>query len=214
MRAQDFSAAALNEVSEDVTEKLKNIIVRVQLYEPSIFGDRLKSTIYIDEAKGIQQTLNAISSDQKIRRSTLWEFKLKNGDNPDKNIYRSYVPTLFYYPGKIFLSNEALSYDDQLAPNTIYTLKLTVYQKNLPFYNQSCESDPDAWDCQWYTLWGLFSSKRYEDNYFSKKSLDVRFRSNPKVDQRTWLSSFWHFVRYAQIAVPLGAVALSASYLL
>lgn len=214
MRAQDFSAAALNEVSEDVTEKLKNIIVRVQLYEPSIFGDRLKSTIYIDEAKGIQQTLNAISNDQKIRRSTLWEFKLKNGDNPDKNIYRSYVPTLFYYPGKIFLSNEALSYDDQLAPNTIYTLKLTVYQKNLPFYHQSCESDPDAWDCQWYTLWGLFSSKRYEDNYFSKKSLDVRFRSNPKVDQRTWLSSFWHLVRYAQIAVPLGAVALSASYLL
>lgn len=214
MRAQDFSAAALNEVSEDVTEKLKHIIVRVQLYEPSIFGDRLKSTIYIDEAKGIQQTLNAISSDQKIRRSTLWEFKLKNGDNPDKNIYRSYVPTLFYYPGKIFLSNETLSYDDQLAPNTEYTLKLTVYQKNLPFYNQSCESDPDAWDCKWYTLWGLFSPKRYEDNYFSKKSLDVRFRSNPKVDQRTWLSSFWHFVSYAQVAVPVGAVALSVFYLL
>ena len=214
MRAQDFSAAALNEVTEDVTEKLKNIIVRVQLYEPSIFGERLKSTIYIDEAKGIQQTLNAISSDQKIRRSTLWEFKLKNGDNPDKNIYRSYVPTLLYYPGKIFLSNEALSYDDQLAPDTEYTLKLTVYQKNMPFYHQSCESEPDAWDCKWYSLWGLFSSSRYEDNYFSKKSLDVRFRSNPKVDQRTWLSSFWHFVSYAQIAVPVGAVALSAFYLL
>ncbi|WP_257283376.1 hypothetical protein [Endozoicomonas sp. SESOKO1] len=214
MRAQDFSAAALNEVSEDVTEKLKNIIVRIQLYEPSLFGDRLKSTIYIDEAKGIQQTLNAISSDQKIRRSTLWEFKLKNGDNPDKNIYRSYVPTLFYYPGKIFLSNEALSYDDQLAPNTIYTLKLTVYQKNLPFYHQSCESDPDAPDCQWYTLWGLFSSNRYEDNYFSGKSLDVRFRSNPNVDQRTWLSSFWHFVGYAQLAVPAGVIAASVFYLL
>ena len=214
MRAQDFSAAALSEVSEDVTEKLKNIIVRVQLYEPSIFGERLKSTIYIDEAKGIQQTLNAISSDQKIRRSTLWEFKLKNGDNPDKNIYRSYLPSLFYYPGKIFLSNEALSYDDQLAPDTEYTLKLTVYQKNLPFYHQSCESDPDAWDCKWYTLWGLFSSSRHEDNYFSKKSLDVRFRSNPNVDQRTWLSSFWHFVSYAQIAVPVGAIALSVIFLL
>lgn len=214
MRAQDFSAAALSEVSEDITEKLKNIIVRIQLYEPSIFGERLKSTIYIDEAKGIQQTLNAISSDQKIRRSTLWEFKLKNGYSPDKNIYRSYLPSLFYYPGKIFLSDEALSYDDQLAPDTEYTIKLTVYQKNLPFYNQSCESDPDAWDCKWYALWGLFSPSRYEDNYFSKKSLIVQFTSNPNVDQRTWLSKFWHFVGYAQLAVPVGAIALSAFYLL
>ena len=209
MRAQDFSAAALSEVSEDVTEKLKNIIVRVQLYEPSIFGERLKATIYIDEAKAIQQTLNAISSDQKIRRSTLWEFKLKNGNNPNKNIYRSYLPSLFYYPGKVLLSDEALSYDDHLVPDTEYTLKLTVYQKNLSFYHQSCESDPDAWDCKWYTLWGLFSSSRHEDNYFSKKSLDVRFRSNANVDQRTWLSTFWHFVGYAQLAIPVGVVAYS-----
>ncbi|MFK0571909.1 hypothetical protein [Endozoicomonas sp.] len=214
MRAQDFSAAALSEVSEEVTEKLKNIIVRVQLYEPTIFGERLKSTIYIDEAKGIQQTLNAISNDQQIRRSTLWEFKLKNGNSPHKNIYRSYAPSLFYYPGKIFLSDEGLSYDDYLAPDTEYTLKLTVYQKNLPFYHQSCKSDPDAWDCKWYTLWGLFSSNRREDNYYSKKSLDVRFRSNPNVDQRTWLSTFWHFVGYAQLTIPIGAAAYSFYYFL
>ena len=214
MRAQDYSAAAISEVSEDVSEKFKNIIIRVQLYEPSILGERLKSTIYIDEAKGVQQTLNAISSDQKIRRSTLWEFKLKNGDNPNKNIYRSYVPSLFYYPGKIFLSEEALSYDDHLTPDTEYTLKLTVYQKNLPFYRQSCESEPDAWDCKWYALWGLFSPNRYEDNYFSKKSLDLKFRSNPNVDQRTWLSTFWHVTSYAQLTIPVGAIAYSIFYFL
>lgn len=214
MRAQDYSAAAISEVSEDVSEKFKNIIIRVQLYEPSILGERLKSTIYIDEAKGVQQTLNAISSDQKIRRSTLWEFKLKNGDNPNKNIYRSYVPSLFYYPGKIFLSEETLSYDDHLTPDTEYTLKLTVYQKNLPFYRQSCESEPDAWDCKWYALWGLFSPNRYEDNYFSKKSLDLKFRSNPNVDQRTWLSTFWHVTSYAQLTIPVGAIAYSIFYFL
>lgn len=214
MRAQDFSAAALNEVSEDVTEKLKNIIVRIQLFEPTLFGEQLKSTVYIDEAKGIQQTLNAISSEQTIRRSTLWEFKLKNGDTPDKNIYRSYLPSLFYYPGKIFLSDEALSYDDHLAPDTEYTLKLTVYQKDLPFYYQSCESDPDAWDCKWYTLWGLFSPKRYENNYFSGKSLDIHFRSNPNVDQRTWLATFWHAVRVAQVVLPVSVIAYSAYTLL
>ena len=214
MRAQDYSAAAINEVSEEVSEKFKNILIRVQLYEPSLFGERLKSTIYIDEAKGVQQTLNAISSDQKIRRSTLWEFKLKNGDDPNKNIYRSYVPSLFYYPGKIFLSNEALSYDDHLAPDTEYTLKLTVYQKNLPFYHQSCESEPDAWDCKWYALWGLFSPKRYEDNYFSKKSLDLKFHTNPNVDMRTWLSTFWHFTSYAQFTIPVGTIAYSLYYFL
>ena len=214
MRAQDYSAAAISEVAEDVSEKFKNMVIRVQLYEPSLFGERLKSTIYIDEAKGIQQTLNAISSEQKIRRSTLWEFKLKNGDNPNKNIYRSYVPSLFYYPGKIFLYDESLSYDDHLAPDTEYTLKLTVYQKNMPFYRQSCESEPDAWDCKWYALWGLFSPKRYENNYFSKKSLDFTFRSNPNVDQRTWLATFWHFTSYAQLTVPVGAIAYSFYYFL
>ena len=214
MRAQDYSAAAISEVAEDVSEKFKNMVIRVQLYEPSFFGERLKSTIYIDEAKGIQQTLNAISSEQKIRRSTLWEFKLKNGDNPNKNIYRSYVPSLFYYPGKIFLYDESLSYDDHLAPDTEYTLKLTVYQKNMPFYRQSCESEPDAWDCKWYALWGLFSPKRYESNYFSKKSLDFTFRSNPNVDQRTWLATFWHFTSYAQLTVPVGAIAYSFYYFL
>lgn len=212
MRVQDYSAAAINEVSEDVGRQLKNIVIRVQLYEPSLFGERLKSTIYIDEAKGIAQTLNAISSEQKIRRSTLWEFKLKNGDNPSKNIYRSYVPSLFYYPGKIFLTNESLSYDDHLVPDTEYTLKLTVYQKNMPFYRQSCESEPDAWDCKWYALWGLFSPQRYEGNYYSSNSLDLVFRSNPDVDQRTWLSAFWHFTSYAQISLPVGAIAYMIYY--
>ncbi len=213
MRAQDYSAATMSEVSEDLSTKLKSIIVRVQLFEPSIFGEKLKSTIYIDEAKAIQQTLNAISSDQKIRRSTLWEFKLKNGDHPNKNIYRNFIPALFYYPGKIILTDEELSYDDHLAPDTEYTLKLTVYQKNFPFYRQSCDSDPDAWDCKWYTLWGLFSLDRHERNYFSKRSLDVRFRTNPSVDNRTWTSSFWHTMGWAQALVPIGTAVIILKYL-
>ncbi|WP_257283375.1 hypothetical protein [Endozoicomonas sp. SESOKO1] len=213
LRAQDYSAATMSEMSEDLSTRLKSIIVRVQLYESSIFGEKLKSTIYIDEARAIQQTLNAISSDQKIRRSTLWEFKLKNGAHPDKNIYRNFIPALFYYPGKVFLADEELSYDDHLAPDTEYTLKLTVYQKNFPFYLQSCDSDPDAWDCKWYTLWGLFNMNRYERNYFSKRSLDVQFRTNPNVDNRTWLSTFWHTLGWAQAIAPIGTAVIILKYL-
>ena len=199
----------MDEVSQEVTNKLKHIVVRVQLFKSTIFGEQLESTIYIDEAKGIQQTLNAIASNQEIRRSSLWEFVLKNGDYPDKNLYKRYIPSLFYYPGKIFLSDEELSYDDYLTPNTEYTLKLTVYQKNFPFYHQACKDDPDAWDCKWYALWGLFSKNRYENNYFSQKSLDVSFKSPADVDKRTWLATFWQTVGIAQIAVPLGAIALT-----
>ncbi len=207
MKVQDFSSAAISEVSGEVSKKLKNIVVRIQLYEPSVFGQRLRSTIYIDEAEGVQQTLNALSEDQKIRRSTLWKLILNKGENPSKNMYRNYIPALVYYPGKIlFLPDETLSYDEHLDPDTEYTLKLTVYQKNMPFYRQSCESDPDAWDCKWYALWGLLSPNRYENNYFSKNSLDVTFTSNPDVDLRTWLSTFWHAIYYGQYPVYAGVI--------
>ena len=122
-------------------------------------------------------------------------------------MYRNYIPALVYYPGKIlFLPDETLSYDEHLDPDTEYTLKLTVYQKNMPFYRQSCESDPDAWDCKWYALWGLLSPNRYENNYFSKNSLDVTFTSNPDVDLRTWLSTFWHAIYYGQYPVYAGVI--------
>ncbi len=209
LKAQDYSAATIAEISREVAKDLKNIIIRIQLYEPGLFGERLRSTIYIDEAQGIQQTLNALSNNQKIRRSTLWEFKLKNDNSPRKNLYRSYIPALAYYPGKVFLSEEKLSYDNFLKPDTEYTLKLTVYQKNMPFYKQSCESEPTAWDCKWYALWGLLSPRRKEKNYFSKKSLDIKFHSHPNVDMRTHLATFWNMAKWGQLVVPVGIIALT-----
>ena len=211
MKAQDYSAATISEISKEVTKNLKNIVIRIQLYEPGLFGESLKSTIYIDEAQGIQQTLNALSNNQKIRRSTLWEFNLKNGDSPRKNLYRNYIPALAYYPGKIFFRDEELSYNNFLKPDTEYTLKLTVYQKNMPFYKQSCESEPTAWDCKWYALWGLFSPRRYENNYFSQQSLDIKFRSNPNVDIRTNLATFWKVAKWGLLAVSVGLIALTMS---
>lgn len=211
LRVQDYSAATFDELTEQIqqqleSQQLKNTVIRVQLYEPGWWGQRLKSTVYIDEAHGIRPTLNTLSDDQSIRRSSYWELPLSAGDTPESNLYLSYLPSVVYYPGRLFYFAEDLSFTDTLKPNTAYTLKLTVYQKNVPFYYQSCEAEPDAWDCRWYAGWGWFSPKRYENWYFSDTTLDIPFTTEAK-DRRTWRQVFWHAVRHGQ---NIGVLSLAA----
>ena len=160
------------------------------------------------KGKAVAQTLNALSDNQKVRRSYLWELVLAtNSIDPRKNLYRNHIPWMIYYPARLLFPAESLSYENQLSPGTDYKLKLTVYQRGLSIYHQACEDDPEAWDCQFYTGGGWLSPKRYENNYFSDKSVDIDFTTPGNVNQRSYWPMFWNTVSAASNASLLGVVA-------
>ena len=186
----------MDEFARDVGDAFKNIVMRVQLYDQSPLGwPFARNTIYVNEGKAVAQTLNALSENQKVRRSHLWELMLAtNHVDPGKNLYRSYVPWFVYYPARMVLPAESLSYENQLSPGTNYQLKVTVYQKGMSIYHQACEDDPEAWDCRFYGGWGWLSPTRYESGYFSDKSLDLDFTTPDNVNQRSYWPMFWNSV--------------------
>ena len=204
--AQDYSAEPMGEISDEVQKKLHNIEVKVELYKEALFGKRFISKVYVDDIKSIQQNLNALSDQQAIRRSTLWGIPLSEGDDPNTNLYRQYLPAVAYYPMRLLWHTEELSYPSNLEPNTNYILQLTVYHKGLSFYHQACKDTPDDWDCRWYALWGWLSPNRYERNYFSDRSYDVAFRTGSDTQVDGWRSIFWRGVYAAQIVVPASAL--------
>ena len=194
LRVQDYSATALQEFALDTGDIFKHIVIRIQLYEQTILGilPWALSTIYIHEGKGIIQNLNALSEEQSVRRSSLWEITLATSSiDPNRNLYRVFIPWFVYYPGRLFLPAEELSYESQLRPGGQYQLSLTVYQKGLSIYYQSCEDEPDAWDCRFYAGWGWLSPNRYERNFYSEGSMDVAFTSPDNINLRTWWPMIW-----------------------
>ena len=203
---------SMKEFSLDIDDLFKNIVIRIQLYDQSTLGWPMPlSTIYIEEGKGVKQTLNAMSDDQNIRRSYLWQVMMEPGSlSPKKNLYRNYIPWFLYYPAHLFLPDEALSYQEQLRPGREYELRLTVYQRGNSIYYQSCEDDPEAFDCQYYAGAGWLSPSRYENGYYSKKSLDISFNSNEHVNLRTWWPTVWNIVGLVDKALLIGLVAHTA----
>ncbi|AMO57699.1 hypothetical protein GZ77_13645 [Endozoicomonas montiporae] len=194
LQVQDYSAKAMHEFADDTDNTFKHIVLRIQLYEKTPFGilPWATSTQYTQEAKAVTATLNALSDEQAIRRSALWQINLANQLlHPDKNLYRVFVPWFVYYPARLVFSSEALSYEYQLKPATNYKLSVTTYQKGLSIYHQSCEDEPNAWDCQFYAGWGWFSPNRYEHNYYSDNSLDITFTTESDVNLRTWWPVIW-----------------------
>lgn len=216
LRVQDYSAVAMNEFALDSDNLFKNLVVRIQLYDQSGFAlPFAQSTIYIEEQKGIKQTVNALSEQQDIRRSYLWEIMLEADSlAPGRNLYRSFVPWFVYYPARLFIPAQALSYERQLHPGTKYQLSLTVYQKGLSIYYQSCEDEPEAWDCQFYLGSGWLSPRRYESGYYSDTSVDVSFISPPNINLRTWWATFWDTVAYLDDLAFVSGVILSVNHLM
>ncbi len=209
LRVQDYSSATMNEFALDTGDLFKNLVVRIQLYDKSFLAwPFARSTIYIREGEGLKQTLNAISDDQKVRRSRLWEIMLtSNGAiDPAKNLYRNYIPWFIYYPARLFLPKEALSYENQLKPGTDYQLKMTVYQRGSSLYHQACEDDPNCWDCQFYAGWGWFSPTRYESRYYSDESIDIDFTTPEDVNQRSWWPMTWNTTNMISGGAIIGAV--------
>ncbi len=209
LRVQDYGATSLAEFSRDVGDLFKNVVVRIELFENGwIPWPWPKAVIYIKEGQGVVQTLNALSDDQKVRRSKLWQLMLASESmSPSKNMYRSHIPWFLYYPARLLFSEDTLSYENHLHPGTEYRLRLTVYQKGISIYNQACEDDPSAWDCQPYLGSGWLSPSRYESGYFSDKSLDVTFTTPDDVNQRSWWPSFWNTVGLADDLALLGVIA-------
>ena len=115
LRVQDYSATALNEFALDANTPFKNMVVRIQLYDKSALAwPFARNTIYVNEAKAVAQTFNALSDKQKVRRSRLWELLLAaNSVNPEKNLYRSYIPWVVYYPSRLLFPADELSYENQ-----------------------------------------------------------------------------------------------------
>ncbi len=212
LRVQDYSATSLNEFSRDTGDILKNSMVRIQLYDRSSYGwPFARNTIYVNEGKAVAQTLNALSENQKVRRSHLWELMLASGSvDPKKNLYRNYIPWYAYYPARLLFPAESLSYENQLSPETDYKLRLTVYQRGLSIYHQSCEDDPEAWDCRFYAGGGWFSPKRYESGYYSDKSLDVDFSTRESVNQRSYWPMFWNTMNATNGMALMGLAAWGA----
>ena len=194
LRVQDYGATSLTEFARDTGDLFKNMVVRIELFEQSWLPWPFpQATVYIKEGRGVVQTLNALSEKQDVRRSKLWELLLAADSlSPSQNIYRRHIPWFLYYPARLFLPEEYLSYENHLKPGTEYRLRLTVYQRGLSIYNQSCEDDPEAWDCRFYFGGGWLSPARYESGYFSNESLDVEFTTPDDLDVRGWWSTIWN----------------------
>jgi hypothetical protein len=72
-----------------------------------------------------------------------------------------------------------------LRPKTEYEFRISMYQKNVPFYAQDCETDP-GWDCK--------TIGRPESKYYSKE-LPIPFgeKTNEYVDERSFLQKLSDF---------------------
>ncbi len=202
---EDTASATFKDLSLSTMSVETTPLIRVQLYESSWWGERLKSTAYFDDH--IQLLVDTVADNgasDNFRAST--RYQLSFDDDTGAAIYRTYLPGLIYYPGRLLFSPETLSYEYYLAPGARYTFKVTMNLKNMPFYFQPCVLEPAAADCQWYALWGLFSPERYESRSFSRKSLDIIVTTPSQVDLRSWQPTFWTLVGYAQFIAPFYGV--------
>lgn len=211
LRVQDYGATSLMEFARDAGELFKNMVVRIELFDQSRwFWPFPEATAYIKEGQGIVRSLNALSEKQEIRRSNLWELLLASESlSPSKNIYRTHIPWFLYYPARLFVPEYTLSYENHLKPATNYRLRLTVYQRGLSIYNQSCEDDPDAWDCRFYFGGGWLSPSRYESGYYSNEGLEVEFTTPDDLNVRSWWPTVWSTVGLADDFALLGVIAVS-----
>lgn len=189
LRLQDVSAAVVTAVSnhsmknsdrektkaekglegnkDKITKKdydsfFKNTVIRA--YADKInsywFDERATNRAYADDSTSVTPSLNILSKDQEVALSDFWEVNLDPRDSDNKsNLYRM----------------------KSLRPNRSYKLYVSMYQKGVPFYQQSCEYNPEQSGCGigWYIpFYGV-----HEGDYFSKP-LAIPFSTEPGYDER------------------------------
>ncbi|MBT4790835.1 MAG: hypothetical protein HON90_04640 [Halobacteriovoraceae bacterium] len=130
----------------------KNTKVKVEIIDKNNFWfNNLFGAVRTEDINSVKASLNGISEDQDIQRSDLWHIKLKGKQPGVNDIYEGW----------------------NLKPNKKdYIISISMYQKNIPFYNQSCEDstrDEKWYHCGWVKKIG-FGKK--EKHYYSE-SLDI-----------------------------------------
>ncbi|MBL7664398.1 MAG: hypothetical protein JNM93_04650 [Bacteriovoracaceae bacterium] len=140
----------------------KNTQVRVRLFEdPSYWWEVHWNDLHTNDGEAIVPNLHMLSNNEETQVSDLWEIVIYNPTEPDKNIFD----------------------DGYLKPKRKYKLKVSMYQRGVGLYKQSCEDDPEAgwWSCGWPIKqlgWG-----RNEKHYFSK-DLEINFTAPENYDKR------------------------------
>lgn len=152
----------------------KDTKVRVKLYLEKFGRDRLMSrNVYTSDVKSrVLSNAHLYSDDADEVFAEEFEVLLA-GDDVDDNIY---------VPSSMLFKNLYNDFRYNLIPGRFYRLEISMYQKNVPFYAQDCDSTPGRFYC-WVPLVN-------EENHYYSKPLEVRFKTPSDVDNRGSMQKF------------------------
>lgn len=136
----------------------KQTQVRVELYKINrLWFDRYESRIFSTDVHSVQPSLNVLAEDEDIALWDLWQIDLTNPESLDRDIYRHG--------------------DAGLRPNRVYEFRVSMYQRGVPFYRQSCEDRPWISGLNW-------ACPTFRGDHFSRP-LNIRFASHATQDGRS-----------------------------
>lgn len=129
----------------------KNTKIKVELVRKyGYWWNRTTHDWYTSDIDSQAPTVNYLADKEDIKFSDFWIFELAS-------------------QGKLF--------EGGLKPNRNYSLEVSVYQRGVPFYQQSCEDAPDqSWRCKAWIRWAAYIR---ESEYYSKP-LKIDFTTLPK----------------------------------
>ncbi len=145
----------------------KNQVLRVRIMKDRIGLDTEATQAgYTDDSTAIIPSLNVLSRDENIALSDVWEINLIE----DVNLY-------------------ALQ---KLNDGRKYVMYVSMYQKGVPFYRQSCRDNPKQSYCWWhrplsFVTKPLHSVQRWLENFYFSEEIAIPFHTDYGYDERGWL---------------------------
>lgn len=141
----------------------KNTKMKLQLVEDKWYGDSHHSApVHIDDAQAVASMFLSLSEIDEVANSEFWNIPL----NSEKfNIYKR----------DNFIARALGLTKKMLKPGARYLLRVSMYQKGMPFYHALCDEKTIEK--------GIECTDAEEDVY--SKPLDIAFRARVDVDERT-----------------------------
>lgn len=182
----------LNE-SEQAKKKgfYKNTLIRAQIYKVNRFwwDTQAAFDLISNDSTSIQPSNLFLSSKEEVKWSEIWNVGLEQMYQRDGHRFRQ----MLAYPDSIFNGDSV-----HLRPGRSYVLKVSMYQKGVPFYLQSCEDDPHPdWHCNAVIKHTWLGRDEYD--YFSKPIL-IPFSTRNDVDSRNLWQKFWEGINVFEYA--------------